>query len=309
MGKWKILLVGSKGQIGWELNRTLQYLGDVFVINRETNLEFSDQSKIRSKIKDLNPNIIINTVAVTDVENAGNDLLNTMYINSQFPKLLAEISNQLNILLVHFSTDSVFDGSSEKKYKEFDQPNPLNLYSHSKLEGERFIQNNCNNYIIFRITWIYSNRRKNFVTSILKKAHLNQDLHIVNDQWGSPSWARCVAEVSTLAIKYFLTNNINKNKQIYINKIYHISSPDSTNWFNFTNLLISEYKEKIFKTRSIITPISIKDLPSKVNRPVRSILDSSLLYNDLNLSLPSWKSQVTLFIDDIFAFETQHFKF
>jgi len=309
MKKWKILLVGSKGQIGWELNRTLQYLGEVFVINREVNLEFSDETKIRSIIKDLKPNIIINTIAVTDVENAGNDLPNTMYINSLFPKLLAEISNQLNILLVHFSTDSVFDGSSEKKYKEFDQPNPLNLYSHSKLEGERMIQKNCNCFIIFRITWIYSIRRKNFVTSILQKAILNQDLLIVNDQLGSPTWARCIAEVTTLALKYFLTNSIFKNRQINISKIYHISSPDFTNWFDFTKYLISEYNKKIFDTRSIITPISIRDLPSKVKRPVSSILDSSLLNDELNLSLPSWKSQVNFFLDDLFASKSQSFKF
>lgn len=298
MKKNKILLVGSRGQIGWELFRTLQCIGEVFVLNRDEILEFTDKKKIEFIINSIKPNIIVNTIAVTDVENAGDDFVNTMYVNSEFPRLLAKISNLLNALLVHFSTDSVFDGYSEKKYKEFDTPNPLNKYSLSKLEGEREIINNCNDYLIFRVTWIYSMRRKNFILSILKKIDLNQNLEIVDDQWGSPSWARSVAEVSTLAINHFISNKM-LSKTLKINKLYHLSSPDYTNWFEFANYFVSEYKIKIYNSLTIVNRINTSDFTSKVKRPFRSILDSSLIKEELNLSLPSWKTQINTFLDEL----------
>ena len=191
----KILLFGKNGQLGWELHRCLAPLGMVFAVDYpEVNLANGHQ--VRSLLKGNRPDVIVNAAAYTAVDDAENDQDKAMAVNAVAPGILAEEARLLNVVLIHYSTDYVFDGMKGAAYVETDRPNPLNVYGQSKLEGEKNVQQVGGSFLILRTSWVYSLRQGGFVQKVLKWSRENETLRIVADQVGSPTWARMLAEVT-----------------------------------------------------------------------------------------------------------------
>lgn len=189
----KILLIGSQGQVGWELARTLLPLGEVVAVSR-AQADLSDLDGLRRSVRTIKPDVIVNAAAYTAVDKAETDQEQAFLINAQAAGVLAEEAAICGALLIHYSTDYVFDGSKTVAYLEGDQTNPLNVYGQSKLAGEQAIQASTADFLILRTTWVYAARGNNFVKSILRLAQEREELNIVADQIGAPTWARLIAE-------------------------------------------------------------------------------------------------------------------
>ena len=191
----RILLTGKNGQVGWELQRALAPLGEVTACDRE-QLDLSDISQIRAKIRELRPQLIVNAAAYTAVDRAESEPEIAMQINATAPAAMAEAAKEVGALLIHYSTDYVFDGTSREPYTEDHATNPLNVYGKTKLAGEEAIRSSDASYLIFRTSWVYGARGKNFLLTILRLARERSELTIVNDQIGAPTWSRDIAEAT-----------------------------------------------------------------------------------------------------------------
>ncbi|HRD55490.1 MAG TPA: dTDP-4-dehydrorhamnose reductase, partial [Parachlamydiaceae bacterium] len=191
----KILITGSLGQVGYELKRTLSTAGKVVAIDKE-EMDFTNESSIRSFIRKMRPDIIVNPGAYTAVDLAEDEMDLCMLINRDAPRVMAEEAKALNALLVHYSTDYVFDGKNAHGYKEVDLPNPLNVYGVSKLAGEQAICQVGGKHLILRTSWVYGTRGKNFLLTMLKLAQDKDKISIVSDQLGAPTWSRQIAEAT-----------------------------------------------------------------------------------------------------------------
>ena len=185
----KILLFGKNGQVGWELNRSLQPLGEVIALTRE-NADFSNPESLRNIVREINPDVIVNAVAYTAVDKAEEEEELAATINGVAPGILAEEALKTNALLVNYSTDYVFDGVKDSPYIETDKPNPVSAYGRTKLSGEVSIQSSRCDYLIFRTSWVYASRGQNFLLAMLKLASEREELNIVSDQIGAPTTAK-----------------------------------------------------------------------------------------------------------------------
>lgn len=270
----KILLLGKNGQIGSELNSVLINKSEykIHAITRK-DCDLKDNLKLKKIIQDFNPDIVINAAAYTNVEEAENENNECLAINAEFPKYLANLCNENNIILIHYSTDYVFDGKKETSYSEKDNVNPINFYGKSKLLGEEYIKNILTRHIIIRTSWIYSRHGNNFLKTIAKLSTTKKFLSIIHDQYGVPTSASFIADMTTLFLRKFDTNI---NDDIY--GTYHITPDGYTNWYNFSKKIIqylSEHKS-IFKISvDNIKAIETEEYPSKALRPMYSILDNN----------------------------------
>ena len=195
----KILLLGSTGQVGWELNRTLLTLGELAALDYP-QIDMADPQSIRAVVADHNPELIVNATAFTDVDKAESERELAMAINGAGPGILAQEAKKRGAALIHFSTDYVFDGAKGSPYTEEDEPNPINYYGETKLAGERAIREVGGIYLIFRTSWVYSLRRPCFVTKVLEWAKTKEVLRIVDDQVSTPTWARTLAEATAQVV-------------------------------------------------------------------------------------------------------------
>ncbi|MCA1767140.1 MAG: dTDP-4-dehydrorhamnose reductase, partial [Idiomarina sp.] len=196
----KILLFGKNGQVGWELNRSLQPLGEVIALDRD-EADFSRPESLREIVRKIKPDVIVNAVAYTAVDKAEAEEALAATINSIAPGVLAEEALSINALLIHYSTDYVFDGTKQGPYVETDVPKPINAYGRTKLAGEQVIQSSGCDYFIFRTSWVYASRGHNFLLTILRLAKERDELNIVADQIGSPTSARLIAETTLLCLQ------------------------------------------------------------------------------------------------------------
>jgi dTDP-4-dehydrorhamnose reductase len=191
----KILLFGKHGQLGWELQRSLQGLGQVLAYDYP-EVDFTAPSSLRRLVEDIGPQIVINAAAYTDVDKAESEAERAKLINAEAPALLAEMCRNLGAALIHYSTDYVFDGQTGTPYTENDAPRPLNVYGQTKLDGEGAIFQAGATSLIFRTAWVYSTRRDSFVSKVLSWAHSQPEIRIVDDQISNPTWARALAEIT-----------------------------------------------------------------------------------------------------------------
>jgi dTDP-4-dehydrorhamnose reductase len=283
--KVKILLLGKNGQIGWELQRTLAPLGIVIALSR-SELDLTDPNAIRRTVRSTKPDLIINAAAYTAVDKAEEEQELAMAINGTAPGILAEETSLLDASLIHYSTDYVFNGVKKKPYTEEDQPNPLNVYGKTKLAGEEAIKVKDCNYLIIRTGWVYGLRGNNFLLTILKMISENNELCIVSDQYGSPTWARMVAEATAQIIIY---NKIGRK----IKGTYHLASSGQTSWHGFAEAIINySYKNSDFAVniRSILT----KEYCTPAVRPKYTVLDCSLFQEVAGIKLPHWHDMLKL---------------
>lgn len=285
----KILLLGKDGQVGWELQRALCTLGELIALNRhgEANLcgDLTDFNNIRRSIETLRPDVIVNAAAYTAVDKAETELTLASEINTTAPGVIAKAAASIGALLIHYSTDYVFDGSGVKAWTELDIPSPINHYGKTKLAGEHLIQASGCHYLIFRTSWVYGIQGNNFIKTMLRLMQEKKSLSVVNDQIGTPTGADLIADITSLIL-----SSLRKNRQI--NEIYHLAPRGETSWYEYANLILKKGIHHSCSDEISIKPIQSKEYPTPAIRPYNSRLDSNKLAADFSLYLPPWESGV-----------------
>jgi len=288
----KILITGIFGQVGYELQRALAPCGTIIHAGRQ-EMDLANPTSIRKFLREVSPDIIVNPAAYTAVDQAEEEMDLCMAINAHAPSVIAEEAKQKNTLLIHYSTDYVFDGNSRDAYSEGDLPNPLNVYGASKLAGEKAIQEIGCPHLILRTSWVYGTRGKNFLLTMLKLGREKEHLNIVSDQTGAPTWSRLIAE----ATAQILTKN---QQQKIPSGIYHLTSGGKTSWLDFAEAIFSLYSQKnlLFK-RPTLSAILAKDYKTKALRPMNSLLSHKKLNETCAIFMPDWKAALKLCMDDL----------
>jgi dTDP-4-dehydrorhamnose reductase len=291
----KILLFGKSGQLGWELKRSLLPLGELISLDRHSELtgNFEDLAGIAKTIRSVKPDIIVNAVAYTAVDKAESDRHLAALINAKALAILAQESAALGALLVHYSTDYVFDGSGNNSWQETDKTNPLNFYGMSKLQGEQEIINSGCQHLILRTSWVYGAYGKNFIKTILRLGQEKDTLKIIDDQIGAPTGTELLADVTAHLLKAV---KLNPDLQ----GLYHLSASGETSWHGFAQFILKE-AEKSGK------PLTIKNLlaiPSKeyitpALRPLNSRLNTRKLQQTFSTYLPNWQLGVARAVKEI----------
>ena len=293
----KILLFGKNGQVGWELNRSLQPLGEIVALGRD-EADFSNPEDLRKHVKEIKPDVIVNAVAYTAVDKAEEEEDLATVINGVAPSVLAEEALKNKLLLVHYSTDYVFDGTKSTPYVEADKPDPINVYGRTKLAGEVAIQSSGCDYLIFRTSWVYASRGDNFLLTILKLAKQGEMLNVVADQIGSPTSARLIAETTTLCLHQAI-----KEKQTgsFSSDLYHLTTSGFTSWHGFANEIVG-IANKVLDIRlkiKDIKEIPTTDYPTPANRPMNSQLSLLKLERVFNVKMPNWHQALSLCLEGI----------
>jgi len=280
----RILLTGIHGQVGWELQRTLQPLGTVIALDR-TQLDLANPDQIRAVLRDVNPAIIVNPAAYTAVDKAESEVDRATAINATAPGILAEAAKQHDALLIHYSTDYVFDGGNPMPYVEDDTTCPINSYGQSKLSGEQAIQATGCRHLIFRTSWVYGLRGQNFLRTMLRLAKERDELRLVADQIGAPTWNRMIAETTALAIARYAGQQ----------GLYHLVAAGATSWHGFAAAIISSaHRLGLLDKIPPLRRITSADFPTPARRPANSRLNCDRLQNDFKLRQPDWAAELQL---------------
>jgi dTDP-4-dehydrorhamnose reductase len=291
----KILLIGSTGQIGWELRRSLMPLGTVIAVSQSTQplqIDLVKPDQIRSIMAEINPDLVINAAAYTAVDRAESEPELARWINGVAPGILAEEAKRMGAGLIHYSTDYVFDGRKGSPYGESDLTAPLNVYGKTKLEGEKAIVSVDGNYLILRTSWVYGNRGKNFLRTVLRLAQEKPELRIVNDQWGAPTWSRTIADCTT-----FILTQSGASLPLFFEKfkgIYHLTASGITNWYEFARSILELAPETQSYLLQNLISIPTTEYPTPAQRPAYSVLDTSLVQKTFGLTLPDWQEALKL---------------
>jgi dTDP-4-dehydrorhamnose reductase len=293
----RILLLGARGQLGWELARTLSPLGNLITYDFP-QVDFKEIDSQRGLIQEVRPSLIINAAAYTNVDLAESEPQVAMAVNGHAPGVLAELAEEMDASFIHFSTDYVFDGKKGSAYVESDPPDPLNVYGNSKWMGEQAVAQVSSSYMIFRTSWVYSLLRENFVTKVMRMAQFQETLSIVTDQVGCPTWSRMLAEITALLLaKASATGDISG----WIGErkgVYHLAGDGHASRFEWAQAIL-KYASRIDGKRSaVVKPALTKDFPAPAQRPLFSALDCDKFNRTFELKLPPWESALSLAIDD-----------
>ncbi len=289
----KILLTGKNGQVGWELHRTLAPLGQIVPIDVE-ELDLSSAASIREIVRSTKPDIIVNPAAYTAVDKAEAEPERAMAINGVAPGIFAEEAKKLNSLLVHYSTDYVFDGTKPGPYVEDDVPNPLSTYGRTKLAGEQAIRATGCKHLILRTSWVYGARGRNFLLTMLRLARERRELQVVNDQNGAPTWSRSLAEVTAL----ILAQLYGPKSTIPVEGVcgtYHVTSSGSTSWFGFTAEIL---RAADIHPAPRLLPITTREYPTPAARPSNSVLSNEKVARQFGLTIGDWQQNLKLCLED-----------
>lgn len=284
----KTLLTGKNGQVGFELNKKLGVLGEVIATDRQ-ELDLTNLNAIETFIDNLKPDIIINPAAYTAVDKAESEPEMAYQINVTAPEILAQKAAELDIPLVHFSTDYVFDGLKKEPYTETDQTNPQSVYGKTKCQGEERVRKH-NKHIILRTSWVFGNHGNNFLKTILRLIQETESLSIVSDQWGSPASASMLSDVT-----FNIVDTVLKNKNFKDFGTYHVTSEGKINWHGYASLVVSEAIALGCKVKCApdhIHSILTSEYPAAAKRPLNSRLNTDKLKKTFMLELPDWESEV-----------------
>jgi dTDP-4-dehydrorhamnose reductase len=284
----RILLTGKTGQAGRELQQVLSRLGDVVAVDRY-DLDLSCPERIRQVVRAIQPNLIVNAAAYTAVDQAETNLAQAYAVNAIAPEVLAETAQQLGAALIHLSTDYVFDGQKATPYTETDEPNPLGIYGLSKLAGEQAVQALCDRHLIVRTAWMYGVHGKgNFVKTMLRLGSERDEIRVVNDQVGTPTWSRDLAA----AIAQFIPL-IDVTQPYPPVGIYHFTNRGEISWYDFAIAIFKEAKALGFPLRiQRVTPITTADYPTPARRPSYSVLSLQKISATLNISPVEWRQSL-----------------
>lgn len=294
----KILLLGKNGQVGWELQRSLSVLGDLVALDRhgpDLCGDLANLQGIARTVQTVRPDVIVNAAAHTAVDRAESepDLAHTL--NALAPGLLAQEAAKLGALLVHYSTDYVFDGSGTRAWVETDTPAPLSVYGRTKLEGERLIAAACPRHLIFRTSWVYGARGGNFAKTMLRLAQQRERLTVIDDQFGAPTGADLLADVTAHAILSVL-------QQPQQAGLYHLAAGGETSWYGYAKYVLaqSQHAQSTIKLIAVsVDPVPTGAFPTPARRPLNSRLDTAKLQAAFGLRLPPWQQGVARMLDEV----------
>lgn len=285
----KILLFGANGQVGTELRRSLAPLGQVVATTRSGNLDdgsaceradFDQPDSLPSIIERIAPDIVVNAAAYTAVDRAEDDAEAAFRANAGAARTIAEACAARGALLVHYSTDYVFDGTATRPYREDDPTSPLGVYGASKLAGEQAIQASGARYLIFRTAWVYAAHGKNFLLTMLRLARERDELRVVADQVGTPTSAALVADTTAAALA----------RDVGTSGLWHLTAAGSTSWHGFAEAILQQACERGLIPRiPSVVPIAGREFPTRTRRPAWSVLETAKLEREFGITLPDWR--------------------
>ena len=292
----KILLIGNTGQLGWELERALIPIGEIIAVDYPA-VDLADADSVLKQIRTVKPDVLINAAAYTGVDLAENERDLAEKINAVASGIMAEESKKLGALFLHYSTNFVFDGKKGKPYLESDSPNPINVYGETKLAGEKAIQQVGGDFFIFRTSWLYSTRKESFVTKVLDWARKNEELRIVNDQIGSPTWCRTLAETTAQLLVLVLSKGESwRNSK---SGIYHLAGNGAVSRYEWAEQILRldpNRDEQIVKS---LQPALSEDFPTPAKRPEFAALDCSLFQSEFGIFWSDWLTSLELAMSSI----------
>jgi dTDP-4-dehydrorhamnose reductase len=294
----RIVVTGATGQVGWEVTRSLLPLGEVLTPSRIA-LDLCDPAAVRQYLRALAPSVIINAAAYTAVDRAESDEDRAMAINGTAPGVIADEAKRCGALMVHYSTDYVFDGAKAGAYSENDHANPQNAYGTTKLAGEQAVRQSGADHLVFRTSWVYGARGSNFLRTILRLAREREQLRIVADQIGAPTWSRLIAEATALALKQAMAE---RREQAFKSGLYHLTACGETSWYGFAKYIV-----ELAATMPGIGPlrvnqveaISSAEFPLPARRPANSCLSSETFMRRFDIELPTWERCTKLVLDEL----------
>jgi dTDP-4-dehydrorhamnose reductase len=294
------MVTGATGQIGWQLQRALAPLGEVLAFRRN-ELDLSDPENAATVVRQIQPDVLLNAAAYTAVDQAESEPELARTVNAVAPGRMAEELARSGGLMIHYSSDYVFDGAKAGPYTEDDATGPLNVYGRTKLAGEQAIAESGCAYIILRTSWVYDIRGKNFLRTVLRLAREKHELRMVDDQHGTPTWARAIAG-ATAAIVAKSSDPASRQKSL---GIYHLTADGSTTWAGFAQTILDEYEELLEWPAEFgeftgpllaerVVPIASTIFKSAARRPANSRLSNAKLKRDFGLQLPDWRHLLQL---------------
>ncbi|HEV2211030.1 MAG TPA: dTDP-4-dehydrorhamnose reductase [Verrucomicrobiae bacterium] len=282
----RILIIGKIGQVGYELRRTLAPLAEIVSVDYP-DIDLTDGASIRKWLQETKPHVVVNAAAYTAVDKAETELERCRQINGVAPGIIAEEAKKLRALMVHYSTDYVFDGTKSSGYVEEDAPNPLGAYGRSKLEGDRAVQQAGGAHLIFRLCWVYGARGQNFMLTMMRLAREREKLRVVADQVGCPTWSRLIAESTALALKQAL----GAPEPEALTGVYHLAAAGQTSWHGFAKAIIERLPERKCQ---LVEPITTTEYPLPARRPAFSVLNCEKMRRVFGLQLPAWDESLKL---------------
>ncbi len=285
----RILVLGGTGQVGWELSRALAPLGELVVASRSgmggPKADISDLAGIRDLLNAVRPQLIVNAAAYTAVDKAESEPELAMRVNGEAPGVIGEWAAGNGARVIHYSTDYVFDGTKDGAYVETDRPCPLNVYGHTKLAGEQALLSTNDDALILRVSWVYGARGQNFLKAMQRLMQERDELRIVADHVGTPTWSRLIAG-STALIAH---QSMAVAEQQALGGIYHMAPQGQASWFDFATAI-----RDAAGYRCNLKPIATSEYPTDAKRPLNSLLNSDKLARDFAIGLPAWKHSLEL---------------
>ena len=294
----KILLFGKNGQIGWELQRSLTPLGKLIALDRHSMELCGDLGNLRGlaeTVRQVRPDVIVNAAAHTAVDKAESEPELARTLNALAPGVLAQEASKLGALVVHFSTDYVFDGGGSRPWLETDIPSPLNVYGKTKLEGEQLIQAAGSRHLILRTSWVYSVRGGNFAKTMLRLLQERERLNVVDDQFGAPTGADLLADVTAHAVRQVVQRSADAG-------LYHLVASGETSWHGYADYLRNQAQriQPAFQSKATeLLRVSSSAFPTPANRPLNSRLDTRKLQAAFDLTLPPWQQGVERLLNEV----------
>ena len=289
-GQPVILVTGAAGQVGLEAVRALQGLGTIVAVDRN-RVDLSQLDQVRTLVRETKPALIVNAAAYTAVDRAESEARIAHVVNVEVPRVLAEEAARLDSLLIHYSTDYVFDGMKEGSYVEDDEPNPLNVYGRTKLAGEQAIAAVGGKHLVFRTSWVYGARGRNFMLTMLRLAKQEgAKISVVDDQIGAPTWSATIAALSAhVAARYCAGVDSPKwwSEQA---GIYHLTAAGETSWYGFARAIFESMQREGVDVR----PVSSADYPAPTRRPANSRLNCDKLFATFGVRAPDWRTALAL---------------
>lgn len=301
----KILVTGRDGQLGFELRRTLAPLGQVVAVDID-NINFCDLDAVRRYVRELRPDVIANAAAYTAVDRAETERETAHIVNAEIPGVLAEELHACGgKLIIHYSTDYVFNGRTTIPYSELDPPDPVNAYGESKLAGEQAVLRAGAPHIIMRTEWLYATRGSNFLLTILRLAREGKPLRVISDQLGAPTWARMLAEATATVAAQLLQA---PPDALGRSGVYHVTAAGQTSWHGFAQAILEEALQRLqwlklphqwcVNALRSLAPIPTSEYPTPARRPAYSVLCNDKLDRVFGVRLPDWRAQLQMALED-----------
>ena len=302
----RLLITGANGQVGWHLQRTLAPLGEVLAIDVE-QVDLTDLDAITRTVRDFSPDVVANAAAYTAVDKAESEPELARAINVAAPARIAEECARSGALLIHYSTDYVYDGSKSAAYEENDATGPLSVYGRTKLEGDHAIIASGCAHIILRTTWVYDTRGKNFLRTVLRLAREKEELRMIGDQFGAPTWARALAESTTIVLARLLERR--SETGAWNSGLFHLTAAGQTSWARFAQAILEDYETLLawpaemgefggpLKAKRVVE-ITTEQYLTPARRPRNSVLSNARIQAAFGIMMPDWRSQLRLALQD-----------